>query len=112
MTKSFWNYTVGVIKPVKTLFKKCHSWSNVLMAYGLVFSFFFCPRTICAFSFHRVSRGLMEQDKLSAGFSSRQSTLSLTDSSFIYPFLCLIFPSLPFSFPKHPITEFLKFQVM
>jgi hypothetical protein len=38
--ESFWNYTVGVIKAVKTLFKKCHSWSNVLMAYGLVFFFF------------------------------------------------------------------------
>lgn len=42
--ESFWNYTVGVIKPVKTLFKKCHSWSNVLMAYGLVFSLFFPPQ--------------------------------------------------------------------
>lgn len=41
--ESFWNYTVGVIKPVKALFKKCHSWSNVLMAYGLVFSLFFPP---------------------------------------------------------------------
>lgn len=60
---------------------------------GIWFSFlsFFSPRTICAFSFHRVSRGLMEQDKLSPGFSSRQSTLSLTASSFIYLLLRLVF---------------------
>lgn len=45
--ESFWNYTVGVIKPVKTLFKKCHSWSNVLMAYGLVFSLFFPQNNMC-----------------------------------------------------------------
>lgn len=48
------------------------------------------------------SRGLMEQDKLSPGFSSRQSTLSLTDSSFIYPLSMSCLPHLVFLFPIAP----------
>lgn len=71
-------------------------------------SFFFFPQNNMCILISQ-SRGLMEQDKLSHGFSSRQSTLSLTNSSFIYPLpmSCLLLVSLFPIAPKYGIPKIL-----
>lgn len=71
------------------------------MAYGLVLSLFFCPQNNMYILVSQ-RRGLMEQNKLSSAFSSRQSTLSLTYSSSIYPLSVAHLPFLVFLFPIAP----------
>lgn len=71
-------------------------------------SLFFPQNNMCIFISQ--SGRFMEQDKLSLGFSSGQSALSLTDSSFIHPLSTMRLPHLVSLFliaPNYRVSKIL-----